>query len=130
MVHAILLASQFRAVMRQGKRVCRHVDLRDNLHAQAIAQLLQGDELLLRIIAIARREAGERLALQAESRVGLIPIMLEILLEAVIIQVDLERIHLIIGHHLNVIAQITHRDVLTSAIHHKATDAIIRIITG
>ena len=49
--------------------------------------------------------------------------------ETVVVQVDLEAVHLIISHDLHVVTQIVHRDELTSTINHESTDFIIREIS-
>ena len=130
MVHAVLFAADLRLVLCKRKRMGRDIYLRDNLDTQAVGELLEGDKLLFRIIAVAGGQSGESFAFEAESRIGLVPVMIVILLEGIIVQVDLERVHLVVSHHLHIIAQHAHRDKLTPAIHHKATDRIVGIIAG
>ena len=114
--------------MGEGQRVGGHIDLRQNLNAIRFGQLLQFDKLRLRIAAIASRQSGIGVALQAECTGGLLPIVAEVLLEGIVVEMDLQEIHLIIGHDLHQVLQIAHRNVFTAHIDHKATAGILRHI--
>ena len=103
MIHAILFAADLRLILCKSKRMCRDIYLRNDLHTQAIGELLQGDKLLFCIIAIAGGQSGKSFTFEAESRIGLVPVVIVILLESIIVQVDLECVHLIVGHHLHII---------------------------
>ena len=51
--------------------------------------------------------------------------MFEELLESVVVQVNLEAVHLVVSHDLYIIAQVVHRDEFPSAVYHESTDAVI-----
>ena len=125
MVHAIFLASQFRLVLSESQRVRRSVYLRNDFHVILFCQLLQVDELLLRVRSILCRKTRIRVAFQAESRLRLVPIIVEVLHETVIVKMNLQRVHLVISHYLGKAAQIIHGDKLTSAVHHEPSKLIL-----
>ena len=126
MIHAILLAAQFRLVVAEGQDVSRRVDFGDNLHKIPGGLHLEVTELVLGVMSVAGRQTGIGVTLQTEGGVGLVPVILEILLEAIVIQVDLEDIHLVIRHGLGKILQVGHRDELAAAVHHEAAHGIVR----
>ena len=128
MIHAIFLGPDFRVVMGEGERMGRHVYLGDDIDAILLCQFLEFDELSLGVTAILRRESRISVAFQTESRLGLCPIITEKLSESVIIQMNLQGVHLVIRHHLDQRAQIRHRDELSSAIHHEASQPVGRLI--
>ena len=130
MVHAVFFTAYLRLVLCKRKRMCRDIYLRDDLDTQAVGELLKGDKLLFCIITVTGSQSGVSFAFETESRIGLAPIMIIILLESIIVQMNLECIHLIVSHHLHIIAQHAHRNKLTPAIHHKTTNRIIGIIAG
>ena len=94
--------------MRKCQRVGGDVDLGENFHALRGGFALEGTELFLRIATVARSKTGEEVAFETESGRGLRPIVAEVLLEAVVVEVYLQGVHLIIGHHLDELAQIVH----------------------
>ena len=109
--------------------MCRSIDFRNDFHIYVFGQLLQVDEFLLGIETVTSGQPRVSIRFQTEGSIGLVPIVFEELLEAVVVQVDLEAVHLVVRHDLYIIAQIVHRDELTSAIDHEATDFIIREVT-
>ena len=125
MIHSVFLASQFRLVLSESQRVCRSVYLRNDFHVIVFCQLLQVDELLLRVRAILCRKTRIRVALQTERRLSLVPIIVEVLHETVIVKMNLQCVHLVISHHLGKTAQIIHGDKLTSAVHHEPSKLIL-----
>ena len=128
MIHAIFLGTDFRLVMGEGERMGRHIYLGNDVDAILLCQFLEFDELSLGIAAILCRESRIGVAFQSESRLGLCPIITEKLSESVIIQMNLQGIHLVIRHHLDERTQIRHRDELSSAIHHEASQPVGRLI--
>ena len=124
MIHAIFPGTDFWLVMGEGERMGRHVYLGDDVDAILLCQFLEFDELSLGIAAILRRESRIGVAFQAESCRGLRPVVTEILSESVIVEMNLQGVHLVIRHHLDQRAQIRHRDELSAAIHHEASQPI------
>ena len=114
--------------MREGQRVCRHIDLRNDLHTVLLRQFLEVDKLLLRVRTVLSRQPGIRIALQSEGCLRLVPVVGKIAREAVVVEVYLQSVHLVIGHHLDQIAQIAHGNKLTSAINHEATHGIAGLV--
>ena len=102
-----------------------HVYFRDNLHVHACGLLLEVDELGLGVVAVTGGQSGVGVALEAECGVGAVPVPSEVLLEAVVVEVNLEGVHLVVGHDAGELAQIAHRDVLAAAVHHEAADAVV-----
>ena len=128
-VHTVFLASDFRHIVREGEGMSRSVDFRNDFYEYIFGQLLQVDEFLLGIETVAGSQARISVRFETESSIGLVPIVFEELLESVIVQVDLEAVHLVIRHNLHIVAEIMHRDELTAAVNHESTDAIIREVT-
>ena len=116
--------------MRKRQRVGGHVDLGEDFHALRGGFALEGTELFLRIATVARSKAGEEVAFETESGGGLRPIVAEVLLEAVIVEVYLQSVHLIIGHHFDQLAQIVHGDVFAADIDHETAHRIGRAVGG
>ena len=125
MVHTVLLAAQLRVVMAEGQRMCRRVDLGYDLHEPLLGQFLQIDELALGVAAVARRKVGICLRLEAEGGIGLVPVILEILFEAVVVKMYLQGVHLVVGQYLNVVLQEMQGDELAAAVDHKAAHGIV-----
>ena len=130
MIHAIFPGTDFRVVMGEGERMGWHIYLGDDVDAILLCQLLEFDKLSLGIAAILCRESRIGVAFQSEGCRGLRPVVTEILSESVIIQMNLQGIHLVIRHHLDQRAQIRHRDELSAAIHHEASQPVGRLILG
>ena len=130
MIHAIFLGTDFRLVMGEGERMSRHIYLGDDVDAILLCQLLEFDELCLGVAAILRRESRISIAFQSEGCRGLRPVVTEILSESVIVEMNLQGVHLVIRHHLDERTQIRHRDELSAAIHHEASQPVGRLILG
>ena len=124
-VCAVLLAGQFGLVMRESERVCGAVDFGNDFHALLLRPLLQVDKFLLRVRAVLCREAGISVALQAEGSLRLAPVVAEELLETVVVEVDLQRVHLIIGHDAHEVAQVGDGNVLAAAVYHEAAQGVL-----
>ena len=129
-VHAVLLAAYFGLVLRESQGVCRHVNLGDNLHAARIGQLLQSDKLGLGVGTIFGGQTRIGVAFQAEGSLRLVPVLIEIFLESVVVEVNLECVHFIIGHHLDEVAQIGHGNIFAATIQHEAAQLIARFVLG
>ena len=125
-VHAILLASDFGHVVSEGQRMCRSIDFWNDFYKATLGQLLQVDEFLLGVMSVAGCESRICIRFEAECSISLVPVVFEELLEAVVVQVDLEAVHLVVGHNLYIVAQVMHRDELASAVYHEATDFVVR----
>ena len=130
MIHAIFLGPDFRLVMSEGERMGWHIYLGDDVDAILLCQLLEFDELSLGVAAILRRESRISIAFQSEGCRGLRPVVTEILSESIIVEMNLQSVHLVIRHHLDERAQIRHRDELSTAIHHEASQPVGRLILG
>ena len=128
MVHSILLAPQFRIITTERQCMRRRVYFRNHLYKILCGLILEINEFFLGVISVTGCQARKRLTLQTESRVCLVPVMIEKLLETVVVQMNMQHIHLIVRQHSRQIAQIRHRNELTSTINHKTTHPIIRII--
>ena len=129
MIHAIFFTTQFRLVMTESQRMCRSIYLRYDFDELGGCIQLKIYEFLFGIITVAGCQSGEGFTFQTESGIRFIPIMTEELLETVIVQMYLENIHLVVRHHLDQIAQVSHRNELTTTVHHKATYGVIRPVT-
>ena len=73
---------------------------------------------------------GNGVAFQAEGCRSFRPIVTEELPESVIVEMNLQGVHLVIRHHLDQRAQIRHWDELSAAIHHEASQPVGRLILG
>ena len=116
--------------MRKRQRVGGYVDLGEDFHALRGGFALESTELFLRIATVARSKSGEEVAFETESGGRLRPIVAEVLLEAVIVEVYLQGVHLIIGHHLDELAQIVHGDVFAADIDHETAHRIGGAVGG
>ena len=128
MIHAIFPGTDFRLVMSEGERMGRHIYLGDDVDAILLCQFLEFDELCLGVAAILRRESRIGVAFQAEGSRGFRPVVTEKLSESIIVEMNLQSVHLVIRHHLDQRAQIRHRDELSAAIHHEASQPVGRLI--
>ena len=126
MIHTIFLASEFRFVMAESQCMSRSINFRNDFHATCSSIQLEVNKFTFGVITIAGSQTGEGFTFQTESSIRLAPVVTEELLEAVIVQMYLKHIHLIIRHHLHHIAHVSHRNELTSAVHHKSANRIIR----
>ena len=130
-VPAILfLGCQLRLIVRKGQGVGRHVNLRDDVHPIGHAHTLQVGELLLGIRAILGCQTGKAFALQTEGRISTVPIVAEELGKAIIIQVNLELVHLVERQHLDVLLQIVQGEKFTGHVQHEAPVGIARPVAG
>ena len=124
----LFLGCQLRLIVRKGQGVGRHVNLRDDVHPIGHAHTLQVGELLLGIRAILGCQTGKAFALQTEGRISTVPIVAEELGKAIIIQVNLELVHLVERQHLDVLLQIVQGEKFTGHVQHEAPVGIERII--
>ena len=103
----------------------RNVKLGNNLDADSLGVLLQFDKLLLCIVAIARCKAREEIALQAEAGWRFAPVVREIFMEGVVIEVQMEGVHLVVCHKIYILMQEIHRNEFSSAVEHKRTHCVV-----
>ena len=120
-VHAVFLRSDFRLVMCKGQGVCRDVDFGNDVHTILYPHALKFGKLLLGIRAVLGGQAREAFTFQSEGSVGLVPIIIEELWETIVIQVNLEFVHLVERKHLDLLLQVIEGKELASHIEHKAT---------
>ena len=111
--------------MGKGQRVGGHVDFGDDFDAAVLGHELQVAELLLRVVAVACCQAGEVVAFEAESGVGAVPVVLEVLFETVVVEMDLERVHLVVRHDFHVVAEVVDGEELAGAVDHEAAHGIV-----
>ena len=116
--------------MRKRQRVGGYVDFGENFHALCGGFALESTEFFLRIAAVARSKAGEEVAFEAESGGRLRPIVAEVLFEAVVVEMNLQSVHLIIGHHFDQLAQIVHGNVFATDIDHETAHGIGGTVGG
>ena len=125
-VHAELLTAEPPAEMSESQRVSRHVYLRNNLDPQLGTLTHEVTELLLTVVPVARRELRETLAFQPEGRVRLVPVVVEVLLEPIVVQVNLQAVHLVVRHRSHQVLQVIHRDELPGHVNHKPAQPVVR----
>ena len=101
--------------------MCRNVNFWNDVYALCCGFALEVNELLFGIVSIFGGELWEIVALQTEGSWCFCPVVAKVLLKSVVVEVHLERVHLIISHHLDELAQIVHRNVFASGINHKTT---------
>ena len=116
--------------MRKRQRVGGYVDLGEDFHTLRGGFALESTEFFLCIAAVARSKTGEEVAFETESGGRLRPIVAEVLLEAVVVEVYLQGVHLIISHHLDELAQIVHGDVFAADIDHETAYRIGGAVGG
>ena len=107
----------------------RNINLRNDFHEVGCCLFLEVDELFLGIRAVTGSQSRISIRLQTESSIRLIPVVLEILLESVIVQMNLQRIHFVVSHDFYQVLQIRHRYELTTAVYHEAAKRIVGIIS-
>ena len=123
-VHAIFLRAYLGFILREGQRVGGHVNFGDNLDAAAVGQLLQGDKLGLAVRSVLGGQTGIGGAFQTEGGLRLVPVVAEVLTEAVVVEVHLQGVHLIVAQRPDQVAQVTHGEELAAAIDHEAAHLI------
>ena len=128
MVGTELLAAKRWPEVREGKTVGRRVELRDNLHAHRLGIADEVAHLLFRVAAVDGGKAGEEVALHAEGCLRLVPVVVVLVLEAVVIQVQLQRVHLIVGQDVDERIEVAHREELASAVEHHATHGVVGLV--
>ena len=126
MVHAILLRANLRLVVSESQCMCRHVNLRNDVDAILLGKFLKVDEFFLSVRSVACCQSGISVTLQSKCSLSLVPIIVEELTETVVVEMNLQGVHLIVSHGLDKRTQIVHRDELTTAVHHKSTQTILR----
>ena len=117
-------------IVREGQRVGGDVDLGENFHALCGGFALESPEFFLRVAAVARGKAGEEVTFETESGGRLRPIVAEVLFEAVVVEMNLQSVHLIIGHHFDQLAQIVHGNVFATDIDHETAHGIGGTVGG
>ena len=84
---------------------------------------------MLGVIAVFGSQTRISIRLQTEGCISFRPIVPEELFKAIIIQVNLQSIHLVISHNLHIILKERKRNKLSTAIYHKATHSVVRKVT-
>ena len=106
--------------------MARRINLGDNIHKLAGSLFHQRFKFGLCVVSILSGEARIGVTFQAEGAGGLHPVVVKILLKAVVVKVQLQSVHLIIGHDACQLLDVRHGHKLTAHIEHKATDSILR----
>ena len=114
--------------MAERQRMRRHVDFVDNLHSLRRSPTLQLGKLALGVMPVTRRKPRVGVALQAERGVGLVPVVAEVLLEPVVVQVQVQDVHLVVGHHPHQVAQVGEGDELSPAVQHQPPHGIVGFV--
>ena len=107
-IRAVLLGRELRPRAREGERMRRDVDLGNDRHAHRRAVLHELAEGGLRVVSVLRRQLGIRRRLEAEGGLLRRPIRLRVLLDLVVVEMDVERIHLVIRHRLREVVEEVH----------------------
>ena len=126
MVHAIFLRTYFGLIVGESQCMGWHINLWDDIDTILLGKFLKVDEFLFGVRAVARCQSGISVALQSECSLGLVPIAIEELTETIVVEMNLQGVHLIVSHGLDERTQIVHRNELTTAVHHKSTQTILR----
>ena len=114
--------------MREGKAVSRYVEFRNNLHTHLLGIADEVAHLLFRIAAVDCSKAREEVALHSESSLSIVPIVLELVLRSVVVEVKLKGIHLVVRHHIDERIEVAQRVELASAVNHKATNGVVGLV--
>ena len=90
--------------MCKSQAMSRSINLWYYLHAHFHAKLLQVTKFALCIAAITGSQSGVGITLQAESCIGLVPIVLVIFWETVVVKMHLQAVHLVVAHYSDQLA--------------------------
>ena len=99
----------------------RNVYFRNHIHPIFHTQPLQVGKLFLGIRAVLCGQAGKTFAFKTECSIRLVPVIVKELRKAVIVQMNLELIHLIERKYLHILLQIVQCKELAASINHKTT---------
>ena len=124
MILSELLAA-YSAVAGEGEGVGRDVDLRDYIHHITGRSALHIAHLLLGIVAVAGCQSGESLALHAESRIGLVPVVGEVAQETVVVEMQTQGVEFIIRQDFHKVVDIVDGEELAAHIERQASDRIV-----
>ena len=124
----VVLGCQRRTVVRESQAMGRHVELRDDLHAHRPGIADELTHLLLRVAAVDGGQAGEDFALHAEGGIGVVPAVLELVLEAVVVEVQLQGVHLVVRHDVDERIEIAQGVELACCIEHEAANGIVGLV--
>ena len=129
MVGRIILAHQVGAKTCQSQAVCRHINFGKYLYAHAVGQFLQGNKVFFGVMPVASSESRKPITLHTESSRRATPVAIIEPMESIIVEMDMEHIHLIISHHAHILAKHIHREELSTAIKHKTAERIVGHVT-
>ena len=107
-----------------------NVNFRNDFHEVGCRLFLEVDEFFLGVRAVTGCQSRISLRFQPESSVSLVPVVLEVLLESIIVQMDLQGVHFVVSHDFHQVLQISHRNELTATVYHETAKRIIGIITN
>ena len=82
--------------MAERKRMGRSVYFGYYLDASGGSFLLETDEFLLRVVAIAGGQARKSFTFQSESRIRPASVIVEVTLESIVVQVYMENVHFVV----------------------------------
>ena len=108
--------------------MCRNINFRYNLYKVGCSLFLKINKFFFRIRTVAGCESRISFGLQTESSISLVPVVIKILLESIIIQMDLQGIHLVISHYFYQILKIAHRNKFTTAVYHESPDGVVGVV--
>ena len=101
MIHTILLTTYFGFITWKCQRMCRNIDLRNNFNPQCHCLFLQIDKFFLGIKTVIGRQSGIHIRFQPKSRISIRKVIIEEFFVSVIIQMNLQSIHLVVRHDFN-----------------------------
>ena len=108
--------------------MARCVDLGDDVDKLCGSLLHECTKFGLGVVAVLSGEARIGVTLKTEGAGGLHPVVVKILLKPVVVKVQLQSVHLIVGHDACQLLDVWHWHKLTAHIEHEATDSILRLV--
>ena len=81
-------------------------------------------------MTVFRRQSGERFALDPEARRGFGPVVFEELLHAVVVEVDLERVHLVVGEHFDEVFEVGEVEIFAGHVQHETAHRESGVVDG
>ena len=127
-VHSVVFTGDFGLIVCKCQGVSRRIDFGNDFNVVLLGVDLKIDELLLGVVAVASGKTGIGFALQAESGLCLVPIVVEVLTEAVVVEVNLQGVHLVISHGFHKLVHILDGEELATYVQHETTQFIFGYI--
>ena len=76
-------------------------------------------------MSVASCQAGEGFTFQAECSICFIPVVFKETRESIVVKMNLEGIHLVVGQQFHVVAQEMHRNEFSSTVEHHTSDGVV-----